>query len=239
MKALFLSVCLLNLVFFFWEFHKGTLNPTGPMQSALPTILLVDEQEKARRGAAISAHLDKGTAKLQQLHTEPVVEKPIVMLPAAKPKKTAAAQVTPIGCSEIGPFSDQQAANVWLAGLSLRGDLFDREISTPSAYLVYYPAAKNAEQTRIHKMMLNAKGINDIWVVPDGELRGALSLGLFNDQARAALFRNQLLQRGVQAEIKARYKSQPRSFVRIKGGQTIPQRLPEGISSASCVKQQQ
>jgi hypothetical protein len=237
MKAMFLGVCLLNIVFFFWEFHQGALNPPARTQTLLPTILLVDELEKARRGAAISVHLDRDAAILQHLHTERVADKPIAMLPSAKPKKAAVAQTPPVVCHEVGPFSDQQAATAWAAGQSSRGEVFDREVLTASAYLVYYRAARNPEQTRIHKMMLNAKGITDIWVVPNGDLKGALSLGLFNDQPRAAFFRNQLLQRGVQAEIKERYKSQSRTFVRIKGEQKIPQRLLEGITSASCVKQ--
>lgn len=237
MKALFLGVCLLNLVFFFWEFHKGALNPPVRTQTVLPTIILVDELEKARRGAAISTYLNKDTAKLQHLHAERMADKPMAILPAATPKKNETVQIQPIACHEIGPFPDQKTANAWLSGQSLRGEVFDKEVFTPTAYLVYYPAVKNPEQTRIQKMMLNAKGITDIWVVPDGELKGALSLGVFNDHMRAADFRNQLLQQGVQAEIKGRYKSQPRAFVKIEGDQKIPQRLVDGIASFNCVKQ--
>ncbi len=238
MKVLFLGVCLLNIVFFFWKFHQGAFNPPAQAQNLLPTILLVDELEKARRSVAISAYLDKDAEKLQQLHTERVADKPIAMLPASKPKKVVVAQALPIICHEVGPFPDQQTANAWLAGQSLRGEIFYKEVLTPTAYLVYYPAAKTPEQTRIQKMMLNAKGITDIWVVPDGELKSALSLGLFNDQMRAALFRNQLLQRGVPAEIKERYKSQSRVFAKIKGGQKIPQHMAEGLTSSVCTKQQ-
>ncbi len=238
MKVLFLSLCLLNLVFFFWEFHKGALNPSVQTQTTLPTFLLVDELEKARRGVAISKYLDDDAAKLQQLHTERVAEKPIIMPSAAKPVQKSVPIIQPlVTCQEIGPFANQSAASAWLAGNALRGELFQQEVLTPSAYLVYYPAAKNPEQTRIQKMMLNAKGITDIWVIPSGEMKGALSLGLFSDQSRAALFRNQMLQRGVQAEIKERYKSQSRLFVRISGDQKVPKRLAEGMTSANCTKQ--
>ncbi len=107
----------------------------------------------------------------------------------------------------------------------------------PSGYQVYYPAANNPEQTRIQKMMLNAKGITDVWMVPSGELKGALSLGVFSDQMRAVVFRNQLLQRGIQAEVMERRKSQSRLFVRLKGDQKLPKRLAEGVTSANCKKQ--
>lgn len=238
MKALFLVISLLNIVFFFWEFHKGALNPPAQTpQSVLPTIMLIDELEKARRGAEISAYLDKDMAKLQQLHAEHREDKPIALRPAERPKKAAPIQAQPIVCHEVGPFPDEKTANAWLAGQTLRGEFHYKEVLTPSAYLVYYPVPRSPEQARIQKMMLNAKGITDIWVVPDGELKGALSLGLFNDQVHASLFRSQLLQRGVQAEIKERHKSQFRSFVRIMGKQKIPLRLPDGLTSSICAKQ--
>lgn len=237
MKALFLSLCLINIVFFFWEFHKGALNPPVETHTNLPTILLADELEKARRGVVISKYLDNDAAKLQQLNVERAVGKPIAMLPAAKPIQKSIPKTPAVACREIGPFANQPAANAWLAGNALRGEFFRQEVLTPSAYLVYYPAANNPEQTRIQKMMLNAKGITDIWVIPSGELKGALSLGLFKDQTRAVVFKNQLLQRGIQAEINERYQSQSALFVRIKGDQKIPKRLVEGAALANCTKQ--
>lgn len=235
MKALFLGVCLLNIVFLFWEYHKGALNPSPKPQTLLPTIMLADDLERARRGTAISAYLDRDLPTWRQLRIGLLADKPKPIVLSAKPK-AAAAKTPSTACYEIGPFADQPAAGAWLAGQTLRGELIYKEVLTPSAYLVYYPAAKNPEQMRIQKMMLNAKGINDIWVIPSGDLKGALSLGLFNEQSRAVLFKNQLLQRGVQAEIKERYKPQSRPFLRIRGDQKIRQRLAEGLTQAGCGK---
>ncbi|MGZ4999008.1 MAG: hypothetical protein ACXV7F_01820 [Methylomonas sp.] len=240
MKALFLGLCLLNLVFFFWEFHEGALQPSIQSQTNLPTILLADELERAQRGAVISKYLDNDAAKLQQLHAERVVDKPIAMLRHTKtvqknPPKIQP-QPQPQPCHKIGPFVDQATASSWLSGNALRGEFFQQEALMPSGYHVYFPATNNPEQSRIQKLMLKAKGITDVWVVPNGELKGALSLGFFKEQARAVAFRNELLQRGVQAEIKERYQSQPAVFVRIKGDQKIPKRLGEGLASANCAK---
>lgn len=230
MKTLCLGLCLLNVLFFFWEFHKGGLNPPVRQQTTLPTIMLADELENARRGAAISQVMDSEVPEPQHFQ---IAEKPTENQPRLAEPKAEDVKMQP-ACNEIGPFADPQAATAWLAGQTLRGELIHKEVLIPSAYLVYYPAAKNAEQMRIHKMMLNAKGINDIWVVPSGDLKGALSLGVFNAQERAVLFKNQLLQRGVQAEIKERYKPLSRLFVRIKGDQKIPKQLAEGLTLAGC-----
>lgn len=237
MKAFFLIVSLLNVGFFFWEFHRGALDVPQP-QTVLPTFLLVDEQEHARRGATISAYLDKQVQSLQQLETARIADR-LTANTRTKPW-TAAFKPEPINkgklkspvslCYETGPFTDQSEATAWLSEQALRGQIFYKETLMPSAYQVYYPAPKNSEQLRLSKMMLNAKGITDIWVVPSGDLKGVLSLGLFNNMARAVVFKNQLLQRGVQAEIKERYKPQSRLFVKIK----TDKKLTKNVTPIDC-----
>lgn len=237
-KAFFFGLCLVNIAFFVWEFRRGALNAPIDLQSSLPTILLAEEMDRARRGAELSSYLDKDAIGLQRLHKERLVEKPIAMLPIVKPKANsqAADQNYPVMCSEIGPFTDQLAAANWMASRSLRGQMIYKDLFTPSDYQVYYPPAKTVEQTRIQKLMLNAKGFTDIWQIPGGELKGAYSLGVFSDLARATVYKNQLAEQGVKAEIVARQKKQPRLFVRIKSVQKIS--IPPGgaLTSAGCIK---
>ena len=90
-----------------------------------------------------------------------------------------------------------------------------KDLELAGDFQVYYPAAKTPEQTRINKMMLNAKGITDIWPVPAGDNKGALSLGVFADRQRASNFKAQLAQQGIQAEIKQRAKVQRQVFAKV------------------------
>lgn len=235
MRALFLSVCLLNILFFFWELHKGGLNP--PMQqqtTALPSILLANEVQHARDGAAISGYLDQDLPVLDKPGFELPPAPATLILPPVETKADETVQTQPEICYEAGPFDSSQAAIQWLATKSLPGEPFTKDTLTPFAFLVYYPAAKNPEQMRINRMMLNAKGISDVWVVPSGDLKGALSLGLFNDEPRAALFKKQLAQRGVQAEIKGRYKSQPRFFVKFQSDMALPTNQDIHLEAVAC-----
>jgi hypothetical protein len=88
-------------------------------------------------------------------------------------------------------------------------------VSIPGDFQVFYPPAKNPEQSRINKLMLNAKGLQDIWLIPAGENKGGYSLGVFNDKQRANNFKNQMTQIGIQAEIKQREKTKMQWFARV------------------------
>lgn len=213
MKALFLAVCLLNIVFFFWEYHKGALNAPPQPLTGLPQIRLAEAKD------------------LPAFHIPEPAENPApppavaasgnTAEPSAKAQAGAFRLPEP-PCYEIGPFTDHQAAISWLAAQVFSGEMFEKEAQAPSSFVVYFPGKKDPEQLRNQKQLLNAKGISDIWQVPSGDLKGMLSLGVFNDLARANTFKTELAQRyGVQAEIKERRKNQSRLFVRFKTDQKI------------------
>lgn len=231
MKVFFFVVCLLDVMFFFWEFNKGALSPANPHQQNLPSILLLSELENARRSAALSKYLDSDLQKLehfqfllpeQKLSTKPLMAKSLP--PAIKPAST---------CYEFGPFTDKQAAAAWMAAQSIRGEVIDKSGLIPASFMVYYPADKNPEQLRVQKMMLSAKGLTDFWVVPSGELKGVISLGVFNDHLRAANYKNQLSQLGIKAEIAERNKNESRLFVKVYIAQVIQHPLA-GMAPVTC-----
>ena len=119
-------------------------------------------------------------------------------------------------CVEAGPFADESSVNKWLAGHNLASkQIIAKETAIPSDFQVFYPAAKNPEQSRINKLMLNAKGLQDIWLIPAGDNKGGYSLGVFNDRQRANNYKNQLAQIGIQAEIKQREKTKTQWFARV------------------------
>lgn len=229
MKALFFVICLLNILFFFWELHNGAQTFSVSQPSGLPSLILVGERDTARRGAVISAYLDRQTAEMLSRQATEIVGHlrtprgdSFIMkgIPATNPAIAVRPQIARNKCYEAGPFIDQADARRWANGAQLTAyQAISNELATSSDFQVYYPAAKTAEQARINKMMLNAKGFTDIWVVADGENAGALSLGVFNDKQRAILFKTQLAERGVNAEIRQRTKTRPALFIRF----TAPQ----------------
>lgn len=224
MKKLFFVVCLLNILFFFWEFHAGGLTPPVESPSSVPPLLLVSERDTARRGAEISAYQDRRLAELQtqqateilQRLTAPQLDSFVMQgTPAPTPKLAVEAQAEKNICYEAGPFVDQAEVRRWSNAEHIKAfKVVSKELAMSADFQVYYPAAKDAEQARINKMMLKAKGFTDVWTVMDGEIKGALSLGVFSEKQRAVLYKAQLAERGVAAEIRQRTKTRPALFIR-------------------------
>ncbi|MDD2759197.1 MAG: hypothetical protein PHH11_02765 [Methylomonas sp.] len=239
MKRLFFALCLLNLTFFLWQFHAGRMASPVHQPDMPSSLLLVEEYQRARRGASISALLDGQWRRWQEGENQRLLadlqgeewQREIVVIPVAKKtvvpvevKHTAKKQDAPVKpvvqpvekvCIEIGPFLDQPAVNAWLAGKSIAGkQILQKEVAVPGDYQVYYPAARTPEQSASNKAMLLAKGLQDIWSIPTGELKGGYSLGVFRDRQRAVVFKGQLAEKGIHAEIRQREKTTSQWFIK-------------------------
>ncbi len=243
MKRLFYGLCLLNIGFLLWQFHSGRFD-TLPLseQPVSESILLIDEYERAKRGTVISDTVDRQIKLWRQAEVSRMlsdlkgerwqlkaipakatneekkpskpIEPPVVRktVEAAKPK------VQPLvkACIEAGPFDDALEVKNWLVGRPvINKQISQKEVAIPSDYQVYFPAAKSQQQTVAIKSMLMAKGINDLWLIPSGELKGSYSLGVFQDKQRAIVLKGQLADKGVHAEIKQREKSKTLWFVKL------------------------
>lgn len=222
MRTLFFALCLINVVVGLWTArHPAQQSPTTAQ--SVGTLLLADELTRAQRGAFISARMDESSEvelvdqRLRQLNQPqngwlkpipapllaetktPVVEQ-VVKSEEQKPK--------PSYCYLIGPFDDAGEVSDWLKKRKFVGEVQEKPVNQSSTYQVYWPVAKKdaTEQTRQNKQLLLSKGYSDVWVIPDGELKGALSLGVFSEKQRAVVFRNQLLQQDIKAELKERIK---------------------------------
>lgn len=238
MKQLFLLLCLLNATFLLWQFHVGRMNPQFAAPVAPSTILLVDEYERAKRGAEIEQIIEQKIAHwqaaefqwmladLQQAHwtlqpaTMPMpkdIDQPRI---DKKPADFIQPSTTPIAektCFWVGPFAEETSVKKWLAKNTVHSqEVVQKSISIPTDYQVYYPAAKTPEQSRADKAMLNAKGLQDSWMIPNGELKGSYSLGVFREKWRAIDFKNQLAEKGIKAELKQRSKTESQWFIKIK-----------------------
>lgn len=231
MKALFYLLCVLNLSVLLWELReeKFVSAATEPVSDA--GILTVEEFARAKRGAEIDARIQQSIQRWQQTETEQMLadlrgeQWQLQAVPAKnKPKQPVvkAEETKPVQppivrkCFETGPFDDEASLKKWLAQKALLSkQIVQRDLITDIDFQVFYPAAKTPEQARLNKAMLNAKGILDIWTIPDGDNKGSFSLGVFTEKQRALLFKSQLEGQGIHAEIKQRQKTKPQWFVRV------------------------
>jgi len=256
MKRLFFFLCLLNVAFLLWQFHLGRLTPQSKKQLAPSPILLVSEYERARRGADITQRIQQNiegwkASEIDWIHADlkneqwkpkfkpaPVVKKS----PEPQEVKKEPEPVKPVikvaekKCFDAGPFDDELSVKNWLKEKALSQEqIVQKDVAIPNDYQLYYPAAKSEEDSRINKMLLQAKGVQDIWQIPSGELKGAYSLGVFREKQRALFLQNQLAEKEIQAKIKQRDKMVPKWFARIKLEKAnVKQYASQEVKLSSC-----
>jgi hypothetical protein len=90
--------------------------------------------------------------------------------------------------------------------------------------MVYYPAANTDFETEDNIKMLKSRGIKDLWLLT-GEDKGKISLGLFIKEENALTMKNELLAKGITAEVEARYKTKSQKYVLIRGDDTLIEHL--------------
>ena len=232
MKAFFYLLCVLNLSVVLWEFHEGKLDSAPVGQVPDGSILTIEEFARAKRGAEINARIQQHIKRWQQTEAEQMLadlsgeDWQLRPVPTNKhklkqqPVKTE--DIKPVQppivrkCFETGPFEDEASLKKWLSQKALSSkQILQRELITDIDFQVFFPAAKTPEQARLNKSMLNAKGIQDIWTIPEGDNKGGYSLGVFTEKQRALLFKTQLEAQGIRSEIKQRQKTKPQWFVRV------------------------
>ena len=230
-KRLCYLLCLLNVGYLFWQFHSGRINPIKPADQQASGILLVSEYLRANRGALISSVLDQSINLERQAALDgmladlkPEADSPRLLTLSVKPQQAdghaepvkvrevePAELELPGQCYQLASFASEVQLRQWLNKHGLTPQELWQAGGVPAKdYQVYYPAAKNPEQSRIDKMLLVAKGQQGIWKIASGDLQGAYSLGVFSDRQRATVFKNQLVEQGIRAEVYARGEVQPK-----------------------------
>jgi|GEM_PF-581709 len=130
-------------------------------------------------------------------------------------------------CYEVGPFASTNAYQTWLSHLKdIKSDInpINREEQIPSNYMVYYPVAETELESEATIKMLKNHDIKDIWIL-SGEDKGKISLGLFSKEESALAMKNELLAKGVNAEVKAKYKTKSQKYALVKGDNKLLERL--------------
>ena len=82
-------------------------------------------------------------------------------------------------------------------------------------YWVVIPPQVNWQASLKKVEELKVQGVNDLWLVPSGDNKGAISLGLFVDRSRANKQQAELRARKVNAKIMVRNRMSYRLKVRV------------------------
>jgi hypothetical protein len=86
-----------------------------------------------------------------------------------------------------------------------------------NSYVVYYPAPASMEESFLTAANLkNNHGIKDLYVINDGEIKGAISLGVFSNERNAESAKSKFEQKGLQVRIKPRFPIEAAYKVRMR-----------------------
>lgn len=108
-------------------------------------------------------------------------------------------------CYKLGPFPNLEMPRAIVDGLDpqpLWYEIDSSSVEVQSGFWVLYPPGESLEDSKVNLEMLRSRGLKDVWLFKDGELRGAISLGLFNAKGRAEKLLRSLKKRSIEAELR-------------------------------------
>lgn len=119
-------------------------------------------------------------------------------------------------CYKLGPrFSRksfiQIVAKLKQAGLAstIRPEAVEKE----TGFMVYYPAGKSMEASRANLAKLKSKGLRDLWLINKGEMRGRISLGIFNTRERAEIMKQEMEAKEIYPQVKPKLSKRTGYFL--------------------------
>lgn len=198
MKVMFLFFTSLNVIFFLWQFTTT---------------------ETVSAGTEASLKTPKNVKRLVLVTEKKIAQK------AKKQKKRRKTKKSPIQlasrstggkrdkylCYSLGPFDQKEqmapiSKNLRNIGTRTNPRKLKRRVST--GYWVYMPKFKTWKEARMKVIQLEAKGMQDIFIMGRGKMKNAVSLGLFSSRKAAKSRINRLSKLGVKAKLEAQYTIQ-------------------------------
>jgi len=122
-------------------------------------------------------------------------------------------------CYRVGPFENNDKLEAWRKKNNINeGSLqsFSKDNQADDArYLVYFPAATDYEVSKKNVNLFIDMGITDYWLFKTGNLKGAISLGLFDQADDALALKEKFSKKGVNVEIRESYSNASAFFARV------------------------
>ena len=121
-------------------------------------------------------------------------------------------------CYQVGPFENNDMLDKWSVKNKInKGSLqpFSKYNQEDARYLVYYPAAIDYEISKQNVQFFIDMGITDYWLFKTGNLKGAISLGLFAKAIDALALKEKFFNKGINVEIRESYSNASVLFARV------------------------
>jgi hypothetical protein len=184
MKIIFLFFAALNIAFFLWQSttmgsSSGGVKKPLVQDSRVATLVLLRESQAAKNDEPKNTQ----TAMLET--------------PPNKDKKYAA-------CYRLGPFDQYQQLKSVTSQLQELGADINQRKETQQVVLghwVFLPSFPSWQDARKKVTELEEKGVKDIFILGRGEMKNAVSLGLFKNEDSAKRRLAQLNKIGIKPQV--------------------------------------
>lgn len=213
MKILFLFFAALNIAFFLWQFSSIPSTSDAQKQLAqndqVPTLVLLREAEAA-----------KNTANTEIKNTQTAM---LDSAPNRDKKYTA--------CYSLGPIEQTTLLKSVVSQLQqLQVDIIQRKETRQVVlgHWVFLPSFPTWQDARKKVTELEEKGINDIFILGRGEMKNAISLGLFKKEESAKRRLAQLTKLGIKPHVETQQTTKEITWLDINTeseDQTVPATL--------------
>ena len=136
--------------------------------------------------------------------------------PATEPPEEKPVKTPERWCGAVGPFRSARQARAWLDSLSTQNGarLEQRPTWVEKSYWVYLPPQPTRAKAVALEQKLKAAGVTDLWRLRKGEMRNAISLGLYTRKDAAEKRLRNLQAKGFDARLKTTREQLPRYWIR-------------------------
>ncbi|MEM9383772.1 MAG: hypothetical protein AAGA68_01825 [Pseudomonadota bacterium] len=223
MRAIALLLVLVNLGLLGWSRWVATapMPSARPLPASVERLALVAPPGQVREdevGGEVLA--DASVESDPQEAGEPA---PPAAVPASIPAaELAGSQLVVIApsaqaqCASVGPFLDLAGAAEFAAAVRARGlEPGQRRLASDVwvGYSVMLPPLPSREAARATASALREAGVEDLYIEPGGDLRNAISLGLFSQRDGADRHAKAIRDLGFEPEIRDRTRTADVYFV--------------------------
>jgi len=211
MRWLFLLLLAANLLFFSWNWfrdddHPARHQPAAGTAQGEKGLILLSELKSADKSSP--GETDRSASQPETASPEPATGEPTApsaVKPSTHQPATATTPARPQTatqgeqiCYVLGPFGSSSVVQEVLKRTINSPAIVERRWSSPQqrpGYWVHIPPAGSSNEARSIVRILNQGGISDVQLITSGEMRNAISLGIFSTMQNARKRQQEVIQR--------------------------------------------
>ena len=132
-------------------------------------------------------------------------------------------------CYSIGPLADLAEITTmrsWLAARNGVLELREDERRELALYWVFFPPMKDRNAASQRVARLRALGVDDIYIIPRGDMANAISLGVFSHKTSLERRLSELRSKGFDPSVEPRYKTKKAAWFDV----VVPVEAPIAVS---------